>query len=413
MSLKFQYPRLPINESVEIYGKKFPVSNLPKGLKVMDDVGLAGVSALEDALMYRAVKSLFEVRGTITPGGDYLVMFPAGEHFGALDKKGNTMMALRSNDKGQTWSNPYIAFKNIDYNQHAFIPYIPKGSKRIYSYCTQPVWGLYTRNKGSGENAPLGCLYSDDDGYTWKGPELIFPVNAPEFNGISVMRLCETKKGTLLYSACDNLTNPKPFIVSQFILRSTDQGKSWTVIPEYHGPGSGWNFRPQRYMGEGVPFQIGDRVIFLLRAPTGVLWAMWSDDDGITWTNPEPTPVVHPDAPPMGIILSDKKTLMVLHHYRGHKDEDSGRDWDQRSEVWVTFSTDCGKTWSESSFLFCNAARSDLDNHFFNSQCSYIDMFIDGDTLNLFVPHRWQQVVHLKIKEKELFSLPKKSDLGL
>ena len=412
MSMKFAYPRLPLNDTVEIFSKKVQITQLPKNLKLMEDEGIAGAQCLESALLYRSVKNLYEVRGTITPSGDYLAMFPVGEHFSGFEKKANTMIALRSKDRGKTWSAPYLPFKNIDYNQHAFVPYIPKRSKRIYSYGTQPVWGLYSR-KRSRENAPVGYMFSDDDGYNWKGPELIFPVNAPEFLGISVMRLCETNRGTLLFSSSDNITDCKPYIVSQYILRSEDKGKSWRVIPEYKGFGSGWNFRPQCFMGEGTPFQIGEKILMLERAPEGHLWIMYSNDDGKTWTAPEPTSLVHPDAPPMSIVLSDNKTLLCLHHNRGHLAVNNGTDWNQRSEIWVSFSQDCGKTWSEPAFLFCNAAKPEGDNAFNNFQCSYIDMFIDSGVLNLFVPHLWRQVLHLQIKEKDLYNLPKKLELGV
>ena len=413
MSLKFQYLQIPLSDTVEIFSKKIPVNALPKGVKLMEDLGLAGSTQVSGSLLYRSNVYLFEVRGTITPNGDYLVMFPAGDHYAACDKKGNTIMALRSKDKGQTWSNPYIAFKNIDFNQHAFIPYIPKNSKRIYSYGTQPVWGLYTRDKGLREDAPLGYFYSDDDGFTWKGPEIISPVNAPGLLGISVMRLCETNKGTLIFSVSDNIVDIGPTRVSQYILRSEDAGKSWELIPEYKGILSGWNIKPMDFMGEGVPLQVGDRVVMLERMPEGHIWAMWSDDDGKTWTDPVQTSLVHPDAPPMAIVLSDKKTILALHHNRDCTSKKKGFDFENRSEVWVSFSQDCGKTWSESSFLFCNAAKPDADNTFLDHQCSYLDMFIDGDTLNIWVPHRWRQVVHLQIKEKDLFNLPKRSDLGL
>jgi len=216
MSIKFQYPKMAIADTVEIGSEKMYTKSLPEGLRILDDVGLAGVEALDGAVLYRAVDYAYEVRATITPGGDYLAMFPAGQHYGMSDRKANTMIALRSSDKGKTWSNPYIAF-NIDYNQHGFIPLIPKGSKRIYSFGTQPVWGLYTRENGQCENAPIGYLYSDDDGYTWKGPTIINPVNDPGFLGISVTRMCETNKGTWLLGTNEGTNDPQPTVVTQYI----------------------------------------------------------------------------------------------------------------------------------------------------------------------------------------------------
>ena len=415
MSVKFQYPRLPIADTVEIGCKKFSTGSLPKGLRVIEDVGLAGVAALDGAVLYRAAKVMYEVRATPTPGGDYLVMLPAGDHYSMGDKKVNTMLALRSPDKGGTWSNPYVAF-NIDFNQHGFIPLIPKGTKRIYSFGTQPVWGLYTRDKGQCENAPIGYFYSDDDGYTWTGPTIINPVNDPGFLGMSVTRMCETNKGTWLLGAHEGSSDPQPSRTNQFILRSEDQGKSWEVLPDKRY--NGWHVMPFHRMDEGRPIQVGDRILFIVRTPEGHLWALWSDDDGKTWTEPKPTPLVNPDAPPMITHLSDGKTLVCLHHNRHHDTEYSGLRMDKvsimgdRSEIWAAMSTDCGETWTEPGFLYCNAVRHDEGREpFYNNQCSYNDIFVDGGILNIFVPHRWQQALHLQIKEDELFKLPKRSEM--
>ena len=415
MSVKFNYPRLPIADTVEIGCKQVSTKSLPKGLRVIEDVGLVGVAALDGAVLYRSVKYMFEVRATPTPGGDYLMMLPAGDHYGGNEKKSNTMLAMRSPDKGKTWSNPYVAF-HIDYNQHGFIPLIPKGSKRIYSFGTQPLWGLYTRDNGQGENAPIGYFYSDDDGYTWTGPTIINPVNDPGFLGMSVTRMCETNKGTWLLGAHEGGSVPPPTKTNQFILRSEDQGKTWEVLPDRRF--NGWHVMPFHRMDEGRPIQVGDRVLFLVRTPEGHLWALWSDDDGKTWTEPRPTPLVSPDAPPMVTHLSDGKTLVCLHHNRHHDHNYTGLDASKdaimrdRSEIWAAMSTDCGVTWSEPGFLYCNAVKPDENRlPFFNHQCSYNDMFVDDGVFNIFVPHLWYQTLHLQIKEDELFKLPKKSEL--
>jgi Neuraminidase (sialidase) len=417
MSLRyFQYDRLPLAETVEIGCKKLALNTLPKGLHILEDAGLAGVDGLDGAVLYRAVNEMFEVRAAITPGGDYLVMFPAGGHYGGSDyKKVNTMMALRSSDKGKTWSDPYVAFKNIDFNQHGFIPLIPKGSKRIYSFGTQPVWGLYTREHGLNENAPVGYFYSDDDGYTWTGPTIINPVNDPGFTGMSVMRMCETNRGTWLLGAHECLFDPRPMTSNQYILRSEDQGKTWEVLPSKRK--NGWHSMPIHRMDEGRPIPVGDDILLLARTPEGHLWALWSKDDGKTWTNPQPTPLIHPDAPPMITHLSDGKTLVCLHHNRFHDtnytDFDTNKEelMGDRSEIWAALSKDCGRTWSEPGFLYCNALKPNKRGPFFNNQCSYNDLFVDGDVLNIFLPHRWEEALHLQIKEADLFNLPKKADL--
>lgn len=82
-----------------------------------------------------------------------------------------------------------------------------------------------------------------------------------------------------------------------------------------------------------------------------------------------------------------------------------------RSEFWFSISTDLGETWNEPRFLFANALYPNLDNPWRNYQCSYIDMFVDEEVINLFVPHRWQQLLHLNFKVSELLNFPTKNKL--
>jgi hypothetical protein len=70
-----------------------------------------------------------------------------------------------------------------------------------------------------------------------------------------------------------------------------------------------------------------------------------------------------------------------------------------------------GHTWSQPRFLFATAAAPDRPNAFFNYQCSYDDAFVDGGVLHVFLPHRWQQALHLTIKESALATPPTKAEL--
>src|SRR4051794_3408487 len=46
---------------------------------------------------------LYETRAVVTPGGDYLLMYPDGGHYGHSSAKINDLLAYRSSDKGKTW----------------------------------------------------------------------------------------------------------------------------------------------------------------------------------------------------------------------------------------------------------------------------------------------------------------------
>jgi hypothetical protein len=407
-----------IAERVVVGGRTVHVNN-PPPLRLLDEPGLLADGHLSGRLIHQTAAPevpLFETRATKTPAGDYLLIFPDGGHYGSADRKINEMLAYRSNDKGKSWEGPSHPF-DIDYNQHGFIPFIPRGTDRIYAFGTQPIWGKYSREDGLQENAPIGYRYSDDDGATWSDVKLIKPVNDPSFIGMSVMRMCETENGVWLLGSHEGDWSYKPLITRQYMLRSDDKGETWELLPgKRHG---GWHCPGFGRMDEGRPIDLGGgRVYLMARTPEGHLWSLRSEDDGKTWSDPTPTPLVHPDAPPMLFKLSDGHTLAAFHHNRHHDLNYTGLNSKKpqlmmdRSEIWVSLSSDEGVTWSEPRFVFVNALAEYFDTPFRNYQCSYVDGFSDAGVMNLFVPHRWRRVLHLQIADDDLAELATASELG-
>ena len=406
---------LPLGESVKIGQTEFSLKELPEGLVVRDVLGLVTVEALDGQVVHRTKTRILETRATITPKGDYLLMFPEGDHYAkSKGEKMNTMMAYRSSDHGRTWQGPTVAY-DIPYSQHGFIPFIPKGSKRIYAFGTQPIPGKWTWKDGKRENAPIGYRWSDDDGHTWSEVKLIEPENDPDFRGMSVMRMTETDAGTWLIGSHLADWSVKPIRTKQYLLRSEDRGETWTLLPNKRP--NGWFAEGFDRMDEGRPLNLGGgRVLLITRTPQGHLFTAWSQDDGKTWTKLAPSSLVHPDAPPMLFPLSDGKTLAAFHHNKVPSTNpgdlhDKAEMKKVRSEVWVACSTDEGHSWSEPRFVMANAVQPLHKIGGFNYQCSYIDSFVEDGVMHLFMPHRWQQVLHLAIKESARASLPTEMEL--
>jgi hypothetical protein len=405
-----------LQESIIIQNQEISTARPPKPLETQQDLGIVSVKPLKGKIIHRArdaKRGLYEIRGTVTPKGDYLVMFPDGGHYGGAGKYGkgkvNDMLAYRSKDKGKTWEGPTVAF-DIDYNQHGFIPLIPKGSDRIYAFGTQPIWDLYEPQKrGLSENAAIGYRYSDDDGHTWSEVRVIRPKNDPDFRGMSVMRMCETDAGTWLLGSHEADWSYKPLMTRQYILRSEDKGKTWELLP--HPRHGGWYAKCFNRMDEGRPINLGGGKVFLMtRTAEGHLWGAWSEDDGKTWTYPKPTSLIHPDAPPMLFYLSDGKTLIAFHHNRSKvQSADLAGNRKQhydRSEIWFATSTDGGHTWSGPRFVFATAIKEFFGNIWRDYNTSYLDVFTDNGILHIFCPHRWERVLYLQLKEKDLMKCP-------
>lgn len=401
----------PISTVVSIGSREVRTDSPPRGLVLRRDLGLLTAEAVNGQLVHQAKDRLFETRATITPAGDYLLMFPDGQHYGGKPGKVNAMLAYRSSDRGKTWKGPYEPF-HIDYSQHGFIPLISRRGKRIYAFGTQPIEGM----REDRENCPIGFRWSDDDGRTWSEVQLIRPVNNPTFLGMSVMRMCETPRGTWLLGSHEGDWTKKPLRTRQYLLRSEDRGKTWTVLPG--ASPNGWYVKQYDRMDER-PIPIGgDNVFLMMRTAEGHLWGAWSSDDGRTWTDPKPTPLVHPDAPPMLFPLPDGKTLAAFHHNRYSDRNYTGLDgrkpevMKDRSELWVSLSRDGGHTWTEPRLLLVNAFAETETLPFYNYQCSYLDAFHDGGTMHLFLPHRWKRALHLTIRAADLERLPLTSQIS-
>jgi predicted neuraminidase len=147
------------------------------------------------------------------------------------------------------------------------------------------------------------------------------------------------------------------------------------------------------------------------RTSEGHLWELRSADDGLNWSAPKPTALVHPDAPPMIYPLrrgadGGAVELIAFIHNRpsGHAWKIVGRE---RQDLWCCRSTDGGRTWTEPRFVMADAAESPRRV----KEVSYCDLLVDGDVLHLFLDHQKRQIVHVRFKRTDLDAFPTAEEL--
>ena len=322
----------------------------------------------------------------------------------------NELLAYRSGDGGATWQGPAHPWE-VPYNQHGFNPLVPRGSSRIVAFGTEPTPELFLPPHDGG----IGVRRSDDDGHTWSEMEIIDPVNSPGYCGVGHMRGCEMDSGTWLlptYSVRSRTDGWPGRTDTQFVLRSEDQGATWTLLPGPHP--HGWQVQPWQRTLEGTILSLGgsDAVMFA-RVPSGRMWELRSADDGRTWSDPEPTVLRHPDAPPMVFWLGDGSTMAALIHNQGEGDWRGQAD---RRELWASLSRDAGRSWSEPRLLMADttvprAAPSTRDAKR-RVELSYADLVVDGDRLHLFLDHQKRQIFHVMLTAADLSAGATEQDLG-
>lgn len=406
-----------VAETIKLDNDRIEVrpENPPAGLKTLADFGLMTNEAIN--VQYVTRSRTYENRCTLTPNGDLLFMAAMGQHYGppggAYGKKLNKMVMCRSIDGGKTWSEPALPWE-VPYAQHGFIPLIPRDGKRIYCFGTEPK----VEEREGRENATIAFRYSDDDGKTWSEPNFIRPINDPTYKGMSVMRMCETDDGTWLLGTHTGEWEPNAEATMEewrrnktgklhtrlYVLRSTDKGKTWTLLPGKRP--DGWVAPDYSRMEEGRVINLGKgKELLLARTPEGHLWKLLSNDDGLTWSDPKPTPLIQPDAPPMLFHLSDGKTLIALHHNKYDPSQPHFNSRWGRNELWFATSKDEGETWSEPRFIVADVFAGD------RRAISYADLVVNGDTLNLFISPNWENALHLQFKESDLKKFPTAKEL--
>jgi hypothetical protein len=246
--------------------------------------------------------------------------------------------------------------------------------------------------------------YSDDDGHTWSKVKLIEPLNDPTFRGVGHIQGCEMETGTWLLGTYHIRGKPNRGRGDrQYVLRSTDQGETWTLVP---GPRpNGWCIQPYDRMLEGETLPLGGaRAVMFARVPSGRIWELRTEDDGLTWTDPVPTTMVHPDAPPMVFWLDGRERMVSFIH---RIDSGGSAGTPTRLELWVCISTDEGRTWGEERLLLANAAAEGFGNR----EVCYADLLVDGQDLHLIFDHGKRQVLQVHLQESDLEKLPTHAEL--
>lgn len=393
------------------------------------DTGLLKHRAIAARVVHTAQSpegTLYETRIARVPCGDFLIFIPDGMHGNTKNPTGNALRAYRSADEGRTWQGEGLPFG--EGRHFGVLPFAARmgDTERLFvfeSHREAEMDGrLFTR--------AFGGRHSDDGGRTFSEKEIFRMKDGRPFGGVGVIPISqsETKNGTLLVG----FHHAK-------ILRATRDQVAKSYAWEVTGPAETQStdlFDPTLASMNELQV-VSDAKTGLSQAFArtcgGRIWRMEGSNDGRAWGAPAPTPLTHPDAPPMFCRLSDGETLLALHHNRAvlrtvcepmhsqwyampmpgkeqiaraERYPQSMNDWVSRSEIWCSLSKDGGKTWGEPRFLFANALQETLEDPNPNYQLSYVDAFAKDGVIHMVVPQRWARVLYLRLNESDLARIP-------
>ena len=290
--------------------------------------------------------------------GDLLLMTrEATEHY---SNDGDVVM-VRSMDGGKTWGErQVIAGRSLDEREGCGVQ-LRDGTIVVGIYYNNLYNPDGTYNFDWKKNMPklqkadaglryLGCytIASKDNGRTWSQPRFIDTKNMP-FNDVEgpTDAPIEMPDGSLLMGMIGENTSDDTANRSAIMLRSPDQGQTWTYLSTMASDPGG---KLGGFMEPGIVRTKTGRLVAALRnhGPGQAIWVTHSDDDGKTWSPVKPTGMI--GHPADLIELSDGR-LMASYGIRTPHTRPTG--------VRACFSRDNGETWDLSTEV---QLRNDFGN---------------------------------------------------
>jgi len=252
-----------------------------------------------------------------TPIGDILVVWTeTDEHMGPNGR----IMGVRSSDEGMNWSHPFLIYDTPLDEREAGLTPLRDGTLLAHLWSTRHTedsygamapgsyfdftvkgWVDYVNSDLYEKASPLQgghAIMSSDGGRTWSEP-----VDGPD----SIHGGIQLDDGSILVAAY-RLTRD---YVTLHLAESWEG--PYEQIAEVHSSNDSLRF------GEPSVLQLpSGRVIMMMRAtpkpysdsdPRSVLWESFSDDRGLTWSDPVPTPLW--GFPPHLMLHSDGRVVVT------------------------------------------------------------------------------------------------------
>ena len=265
------------------------------------------------------------------------------------------LVAIRSDDEGDTWSEPKVVQENIgEMNVMSASMVRTARDKILLTYIRIDTNRL----------ANLWVKESTDEGKTWSSPlpishgkaGVIYTVNS------AAIRLRSGRVVLAAYGSPSSWQKDEHYLA--FSYYTDDEGVNWTKS-------SNQVDCPLRGAMEPEIEQLSDgRIMMMIRTQTTKLYQAYSDDQGKTWTPAKATTITHPEAPVQLQRVPGSNDLILLWNNAVVPGADHQGP---RRPLTMAISRDDGRTWEN--------VRS-IDQSESGSYC-YATMAFLRDTIHL------------------------------
>jgi len=249
-----------------------------------------------------------------------------------------TVSIRRSNDHGETWSDPSVAFAYPAGNGFAMPTVcLVDRTERLH------VFGLrfFEINWPDGPwSSQITHVWSDDRGATWSEARAI-DFGHDYTGSLNNVTVLDTGRIILPFSYLDPDRASGRFVAK--CVYSDDSGATWGRSNDCAIVGGG-DFVESGAI-EPVVVQLDSGLIWMvIRTVSGYFWESFSND-GSVWTPPRPTRIVSANAPAGVVRLRNGDIVMAWNNLYGEPMKEHGISY-ARQKLHMAISHDDSQTWS-------------------------------------------------------------------
>ncbi|MCQ2395597.1 MAG: glycoside hydrolase [Kiritimatiellae bacterium] len=284
---------------------------------------------------------------------DGRILFVYTEYRGEsnLDHAPAHLVKCYSSDGGETWTKPVETVPRSGKQNDMCVSLIRLKDGRI---------GLMYLRKNSATDCRPVMRFSSDEGETWSGITECVAASETAYWVGNNARLTMLKSGRLIEPLARH--NPSDGQFGRLMcVYSDDQGTTWKSGNLYEPPKDEAG-KPVIVQEPGVVELKDGRLYLYARTDRGRQWQAFSKDGGVTWEYFGPSPIYGPRGPATISRLKSGDLLLVWNDHEGHPEYmKRGEPWlvGIRAPLTLAISKDEGRTWINRKTL-----ETDLDGFF-------------------------------------------------